>query len=299
MLCLETKNLTHHFSSGEPVLRAISLQVAEGSIYGFLGPNGAGKTTTLRLVLGLLARQQGEIGIFGKPFHSHRVDILRKVGSLIESPSFYAQLTAKENLAVMQRLYRCPEANIPRALQLVGLGNTGKKKAGRFSLGMKQRLGIAMALLNDPSLLILDEPTNGLDPAGMVEMRELLKTLNREHGVTILVSSHLLVEVEKLATHVGIISKGALVFQGTLQELMDRRSSLVAFDTDDPAKALRIAEQQQLPACLENGRLIISPAPKETVVALNRRLVQENVGVYEISGMKNDLETIFMNLTSE
>jgi len=201
----------------------MDLRVPVGSIFGFLGPNGAGKTTTLRLILGLLKKQAGEICIFGKPFASHRIAILSRVGSLIESPSIYSQLTATENLRVLQKVYRCPEDRIGQVLQLTGLGDTGKKKAGKFSLGMKQRLGIAIALLNDPVLLILDEPTNGLDPEGIVEMRELFLGLHAR-GATILLSSHLLGEMEKLITHAGIIHKGQLLFQGTLGELREGRS---------------------------------------------------------------------------
>ncbi len=215
---LETSKLSHRFA-GSQVLKDLALRVPEGSIYGFLGPNGAGKTTTLRLVLGLLKKQQGEINVFGRPFGPNRLAVLRRVGSLIESPSVYAQLTAVENLRVLQRIYRCPASRIVEVLQLVGLADTGTKKAGRFSFGMKQRLGIAIALLNDPALLILDEPTNGLDPEGIIEMRELLRSLNRTKGVTILISSHLLAEMQKLVTHAGIIHKGQLLFQGTLNEL--------------------------------------------------------------------------------
>jgi ABC-2 type transport system ATP-binding protein len=220
--CLETDGLSHRWSREAFVLHQVDLRVPIGSIYGFLGPNGAGKTTTLRLVLGLLRKQQGEIRVFGKPFAAHRLEVLSKVGSLIESPSVYSQLTAGENLRVLQKVYRCPEDRIGQVLQLTGLSDTGKKKAGRFSLGMKQRLGIAIALVNDPALLILDEPTNGLDPEGIIEMRELFRQL-QGRGVTILISSHLLSEMEKLITHTGIIHKGRLLFQGTLEELRQDR----------------------------------------------------------------------------
>ena len=220
---LETAGLSHRFSRSL-VLDHIDLRVPEGSIYGFLGPNGAGKTTTLRLVLGLLAKQEGCILFFGQPFEEHRMATLKRLGTLIESPSVYGQLTAAENLAVWQKLYRCPKERIATVLQWVGLADTGRKKAGHFSMGMKQRLGIAVALLNDPALLVLDEPTNGLDPGGMKEVRQLLQRLNREQGVTILLSSHLLHEMEKLVTHTGIINKGRLVYQGPLDELKSRHS---------------------------------------------------------------------------
>jgi len=159
MYTIETHDLTHRFQRGETALRNINLQVPAGSIYGFLGPNGAGKTTTLRLILGLLLHQEGTISVFGKAFGPHRVGILKNIGSLIESPSLYSHLTAVDNLRIFQKIYGCPEQRIDEVLHLVGLTGTKNKKAGRFSLGMKQRLGIAIALLNDPALLILDEPT--------------------------------------------------------------------------------------------------------------------------------------------
>ena len=219
---LETNLLSYSYTNstkGIRVLETIDLRVPEGSIFGFLGPNGAGKTTTLRLLLGLLKKQTGQIMILGKPFESNRIDILRRIGSLIESPSLYASLTAVENLRVLQRVYRCPTTRIAEVLELTGLADTGRKKAGQFSLGMKQRLAIAIALLNDPALLILDEPTNGLDPEGIAGMRALFRALNQERGVTLLISSHLLGEMEKLITHAGIIHKGRLLFQGPLETL--------------------------------------------------------------------------------
>jgi ABC-2 type transport system ATP-binding protein len=219
---LETCRLSYGFSRRQPVLDNVGLQVPEASIYGFLGPNGAGKTTTLKLILGLLKKQQGDISLWGRPFEEDRVGMLRKVGSFIESPSLYGHLSAKDNLLVWQKIYRCPGENINHSLELVGLADTGGKKVRQFSLGMKQRLGIAVALLHQPSLLILDEPTNGLDPHGIIDVRELLKHLHRQHGITILVSSHLLSEIEKLATHTGIIHKGRMVYQGTLQGLLSR-----------------------------------------------------------------------------
>ena len=222
--CLETFNLSHRYSGDQRALDNIGLRVPRGSIYGFLGPNGAGKTTTLRLVLGLLRKQEGQILFFGKSFEKNRIDMLQKIGSLIESPSVYAHLSAAENLLVYQKIYRCPRRRISEVLESTGLGETGRKKAGRFSLGMKQRLAIAIALLNDPKLLILDEPTNGLDPAGIIAMRELLQALNWRNGITILLSSHLLAEVDKLATHVGVISGGRLVFQGAMSELRKLRA---------------------------------------------------------------------------
>lgn len=298
MYCLETTELTHHFADKEPVIDHVQMQVPQGSIYGFLGPNGAGKTTTLRLVLGLLKKQKGEINIFGKSFEKNRISILSKVGALIESPSLYGHLTALENLQLLQKVYQCPQNNIPKVLNLVGLANTGKKKTSQFSLGMKQRLSIAIALLHDPTLLILDEPTNGLDPSGIIEMRELLKKLNEEKGITIIISSHLLSEVEKLVTHIGIISKGKMMFQGTLDELKHKQqqSLSVEFETSDLPQAMNIIEANALPVFEREGRLITASMPKEQIALLNAQLVQHGIDVFEIRVVKNDLEAIFIDL---
>ncbi|MBS1795504.1 MAG: ABC transporter ATP-binding protein [Acidobacteria bacterium] len=298
--CLETIDLTHRFADGAVVLDDIGLRVAAGGIYGFLGPNGAGKTTTLKLILGLLRKQRGEIRVFGRDFARHRLEILRRTGTLIESPSIYGHLTAAENLRVWRKLYDCPEKRIGETLALVGLAGTGSKRASRFSLGMKQRLSLAVALLHEPSLLILDEPTNGLDPHGIIEIRELLKTLNRERGLTILVSSHILSEIEKLATHVGIIDRGRLLFQGTLEELVKRqeRASGIAFRTSDPPGAVAIFEQTGLAARIEGDRVIVPLVENARVARLNAELVGARIDVYEIETVKSDLERIFFEVLS-
>ncbi|MBL0357464.1 MAG: ATP-binding cassette domain-containing protein [Chitinophagaceae bacterium] len=298
--CVQTKNLTYSFSGKEAILKNINLEVEEGCIYGFLGPNGAGKTTTLRLLLGLLKKQHGSIAVFGQSFEKNRLEILKRTGSLIESPSLYGHLTADENLLLLQKIYQCPKERIRKVLELVGLTQTGKKKVSQFSLGMKQRLSIAVAILNSPSLLVLDEPTNGLDPNGIIEMRELLKHINRHQGVTILVSSHLLTEIEKLVTHVGVIHKGSLLFQGTLAELQSKQlqQSVLAFETGNDVMALRIIRDNELSATIDNGRIVMEMMEKEKVAFVNEQLVNNGVSVYSISITKNDLETIFINLTN-
>jgi ABC-type multidrug transport system ATPase subunit len=299
--CVETVNLTHKFSEAETALNLVNLRVPQDSIYGFLGPNGAGKTTTLKLILGLLRKQHGEIYVFGKPFKENRVETLRRVGSMIESPSIYGHLTAAENLQILQKVYGCPKERIREVLDLVGLARTGRKRAGQFSLGMKQRLGIALALLHSPSLLILDEPTNGLDPNGILEIRELLQVLNRERGVTILISSHLLPEIEKLVSHVGIINRGKILFQGTLAELMNRRreNSLVVFETNDDAKAERVIRSMGVNARLEAGRVAIPSLQRERVAAVNQTLVRSGVEVYQIGKVESDLEKIFFDVIGD
>lgn len=299
MYCIETINLTHKFSGNETVLKSVNLQIMEGSIYGFLGPNGAGKTTTLKLILGLLKKQVGEIFVFGKPFEQNRVDILRNLGSLIESPSLYGHLTAVENLRILQKVYNCPSARIEEVLEIVGLSKTGNKKASQFSLGMKQRLSIAMTLLHNPSLLILDEPTNGLDPNGILEIRELLQKLSQFHGITILISSHLLSEIEKLVTHIGIINKGNLLFQGTLADLINKQqqSSYITFETNDNHKTLQIISNYCGAASrIESGKVALQVIEKEKIARINQQLVLGGIEVYQISTVKNDLEKIFFDV---
>lgn len=296
---IQTTNLNFSFSNGQPILHALNLQVAKGSVYGFLGPNGAGKTTTLRLLLGLLKNQQGTISIFGQEFTQHRIAILKRLGSLIEQPSLYLHLTGRENLEVFRLTYQCDKKRIDEVLDIVRLKDAAHKKAKAYSLGMKQRLAIAIALLHDPELLILDEPTNGLDPNGIIETRELIKHLNKEHGKTILVSSHLLSEVEKMATHVGIIHKGKVVFQGTLPELqqLTSKQSAVEIEVSDTSKATNLLSQY--PVRHINGtRILVNFESKERTAALNKLLVQEGVDVYRLSVTQDDLENLFIQLTS-
>lgn len=295
---IKTSALTYHFSKQQKTLDDINLEVEKGSIYGFLGPNGAGKTTTLRLLLGLLKKQQGSIQVFGKEFSEHRIESLKRIGALIEQPSLYGHLTATENLKVYRKIYGAAKENIDHVLQLVGLSATGKKKAKQFSLGMKQRLSIAIALLHNPELLILDEPTNGLDPNGIIETRELIKKLNKEAGVTIIVSSHILAEVERMATHVGIIHKGRLLFQGTLGELqsMKSRQSFIQVDTSDNDAALQLLAAQG--AQKVNGYLVLPLKEKAVTAAINRKLVEENIDVYLLQPQQNDLEQLFIDITS-
>ncbi|MBL8261677.1 MAG: ATP-binding cassette domain-containing protein [Xanthomonadaceae bacterium] len=298
--CLQTHALVHRYGN-DLVLDGIDLMVPDGSIYGFLGPNGAGKTTTLRLLLGLLRKQQGDIAIFGRHLDEDRIGLLRRIGSMIESPSFYDHLTARENLALLQKIHRCPPASIDEVLALVGLTHTGRKRAGQFSLGMKQRLGLAVALLHSPDLLILDEPSNGLDPNGIIEMRELLQRLNRERGITILVSSHLLPEVEKLATHVGILHRGRLMFQGTIGDLQARQHQRRALRlrTSDDHAAMTLLGRTGLAVARDADALVLPAQDDAGVATLNRLLVSAGVDVFELAPERGDLERIFMDIVDD
>ena len=215
---ITTKHLTKKYKNFVSV-NHVSLHIRKGSIYGFLGPNGAGKSTTMKMLLGLTAPTEGSFSIDGKHFPEDRMDILKEIGSFIEAPSFYANLTGRENLDVIRRILRLPKESVEDALELVGLTEFGDRLAKKYSLGMKQRLGLAGALLGRPPILILDEPTNGLDPSGIHEIRELVKSLPGLYDCTILISSHMLSEIELMADDIGILNHGRLLFEGSLDEL--------------------------------------------------------------------------------
>jgi ABC-2 type transport system ATP-binding protein len=213
---IATRDLTRRFGDHVAVDH-INLAVPPRTVYGFLGPNGAGKSTTIRMLLGLLRPDAGHVHLLGRPLAAHREALLREVGALVEAPSVYAHLTGRENLTVTATLRGgVPDAGIDRALDVVNLRDAADQRVGAYSLGMKQRLGLALALLGEPQLLILDEPTNGLDPAGIQEMRALIREVPERAGVTVFISSHLLSEIELMASHVGIIHEGRLVFQGAV-----------------------------------------------------------------------------------
>lgn len=215
---IETKGLSFQFGSRN-VINNIDLRVPKNSIFGLLGPNGAGKSTTIRSILGLIQKKSNEVLIFGKSIANNRIETLTKVGALIDFPSFYNHLSARKNLEILARLTGQSNGQIEKTLRLVDLEYKSDQKVRSFSMGMKQRLGLAIALLNDPELLILDEPANGLDPQGIIDLRNLLLKLQKEHGKTILLSSHILDELEKVATHFAIIHKGSIRFQGSKSEL--------------------------------------------------------------------------------
>jgi ABC-2 type transport system ATP-binding protein len=295
---IKTTGLSYHYSKDVQTLFDINLNVEKGSIYGFLGPNGSGKTTTLSLLLGLLNNKQGSIEIFGQNLQSNRIDILKRIGSLIETPSLYSQLSAKENLEVYRPIYGASKERVAEVLKIVGLEDTGKKSAKKFSLGMKQRLSIALALLPNPELLILDEPSNGLDPSGIIELRELIRQLNKVHGMTILISSHLLSEVEKMVSHVGIIYKGKMLFQGPLKELhsFQQKGSRLLINTSDNGAAINVL--QEFNPVKEGEAVSVPYHDQKQVATIQRMLVQSNLDVYLLQPKENDLEQLFIDLTT-
>lgn len=293
---IRTHDLTHRFSVSSVAVNKINLAVMESSIYGFLGPNGSGKTTTLSLLLGLIPIQEGAVEIFGRDFTANRLAVLRRVGSLIEAPSIYGHLSAHENIEVYRRLYGMNATRTKEVLDMTGIANTGSKAARKFSLGMKQRLAVAIALLPQPKLLVLDEPTNGLDPAGILELRELIRDLNAQHGVTVLVSSHILSEVEKIVSDIGIIRDGSLVFQGTRDTLLRQGKSVLHIRTSDNLRAAELLRDCQ--HNVTNGTVDVPFVDDREVGRLNRLLLENGIDVYQLDSRISNLEQLFLQLTT-
>lgn len=299
MNIIQTHDLCKQYGSALRVSH-LNLNVPEGSIYGFLGPNGAGKSTTLKMILGLVRPTAGSIRILGKDMDSsNRLSVLRQVGSLIESPSYYGHLTGEENLRIVQTLRGIPEKNIREVLQIVRLDGQREKKVAHYSLGMKQRLGLAAALLGYPKLLILDEPTNGLDPAGIQEMRELICDLPGRFGMTVVVSSHLLSEIDQMANHVAIIREGELVFQDSLDALHGRSRHHLALRTTNNAIARRLLTEQSVPCEEENGYLILPILSDEVAAQLTAFLAGSRLGIVRLEERQKSLEDIFLDLTGK
>ena len=299
MNIVETRGLCKQYGQAMRV-KQLNLSVPEGAVYGFLGPNGAGKSTTLKMVLGLAKPTAGEITVFGKPVNSrNRIAILKQVGSLIESPSYYGHLTGEENLRIVQTLRGAPERDIKEVLSIVRLDGQKGKQVAHYSLGMKQRLGLAAALLGFPKLLILDEPTNGLDPAGIQEMRELICSLPGQFGMTVLVSSHLLSEIDQMADHVGIIREGELVFQDTLAALHARSRHHLALRTTDNGQAARLLGESRIPCTPEDGYLILPLLTDADAAKLSRFLAAHRVDLLRMEERQKSLEDIFLELTGK
>lgn len=280
-------------------VKDVNLSVKEGEIYGFLGPNGAGKTTTLKMLLGLTKPTEGTVEVFGKKFDNHRRHILSQIGSLIESPSYYGHLSGIENLRIVQKLRGVPNKNVYEVLKIVRLEKQKNKKVSQYSLGMKQRLGIAMSLLSFPKLLILDEPTNGLDPAGIGEIRELIKSLPQRFGMTVLISSHLLSEIEQLATSVGIINDGKMIFQGSMEHLKMKSDAVIKIKTRNNELAHRILSAKGFNPLIKNDFLLFENLSDEGVIVANRSLIDANIDVLRIEEQKKSLESIFLEMTGK
>lgn len=298
---LQIKKLQKGFKDTQ-VVNLSSLSVQQGEIYGFLGPNGAGKTTTMKMILSLISRTAGDIEVFGQSIGTDK-QYLNQIGSMIEEPSYYPNLTGYENLLVFQKILGFDKKNIQEILKIVGLDQPKNKKklVKDYSLGMKQRLALAFALVKKPRLLILDEPTNGLDPAGIHEIRELIIKLAKEQGITVFISTHILSEVEHIADRVGIINHGQLVYEGEIRKIQSnkwlevrgdfrgRREAISQVLFDYPCKMLEIQED----------KLKLTNLADQQISSLLRDLIVEKVPIYEVKQEQETLESIFLNLTKE
>jgi ABC-type multidrug transport system ATPase subunit len=298
---IQTKSLSKSFGQIHAV-DSVDLTVPQKSIYAFLGPNGAGKTTTIRLLLGLIQADSGSINIFGQNSKTHRKTHARRIGSMVEGPSLYPHLNADELLSMAARLLTVENAQhrIDELLSLLNLQKARKRLIKTWSLGMKQRLGLAMALLSKPDLLILDEPTNGLDPAGIQEMRELLRNLPEKAGVTVFLSSHLLDEVHRVASHVGIIKLGKLIFQGSLNQLQQNSPGglFIRVSNIDALKSMLVAKNIAHQP-FQDGLLLGEVKKDEDVAAISRMVFESGMELYQMALHKTDMEQLFNQLTSD
>jgi len=292
---VETHGLTKRYGSGVLAVDSVDMSVRRGEVYGFLGPNGAGKTTTLRMLVGLIRPTSGTASVAG---HAPGAPTgLAHIGSLIESPGFYPYLSGRENLKVVAELAGVPLRRAEEVLDIVELASRAGRKFGTYSTGMKQRLGVAAALLKDPDLLILDEPTNGLDPQGMAEMRKLIRDIGQGER-TVLISSHLLGEVEQICDRVGVISNGRLVRQSTVQELVGEEGVLVRAQPVAQAEEVLVRAYGRESVSRQDGAIVLKAKP-ETSVEVNRALMAVGVGVSELRPFERSLEEVFFQLTGE
>jgi ABC-2 type transport system ATP-binding protein len=294
---IETKDLSKTFADYHAVSN-VDLQVPPGKIYGFLGPNGAGKTTTIRMLLGLATPSAGSVEIFGLDLASHHTEILARVGALVETPSLYLHLTGHENIRVTTTMLGLPSRRVEEVLTQVGLAEAAHKLVFQYSLGMKQRLGLALALCNNPRLIILDEPTNGLDPSGIKEMRDFLQRLAHESNVTVFLSSHLLNEIEHLADYIGIINHGKLLFQGGIAELRRQFPKATHFQVDDVKKAVKLLSSRKS-TIIDSHTLLLPTTAEQDIAQIVAALVENDIAIHGIIPAQNSLEEMFIRITEE
>jgi ABC-type multidrug transport system ATPase subunit len=295
---IEVKHLSKHFGKIRAV-EDVSFDVYKGDVFGFLGPNGAGKSTTIRAILSLITPTSGEIRLFGKELHSNRKYILSQIGCIVEKPDFYHYLSAQKNLEIFARISGSdvPKIRIQEMIEFAGLKGREKDKVGSFSHGMKQRLGIAQALLHDPELIILDEPTTGLDPKGIIDIRNLILQLKNERNKTIVLSSHILSEIELIANRMVILNKGKSVAQGSVSELLNEQELVVSFQVDQPEKAQQIIFSK-FPGivCVRSSNDILQiTTSHEIIPVINRCFLENEINIYLIDP-KRQLEDYFLKL---
>jgi ABC-2 type transport system ATP-binding protein len=298
---IDVQAINFSYKKGEKTIEDLSFHVKAGSVYGFLGANGSGKTTTIRLLLGLCKAESGSVFIGGETIGRDTVGAFRKIGALIENPSMYGHLTGEENLTIHALYYGLDSEKVYQALLMVGLKYAAGKRVCHYSLGMKQRLGLAMCLLHDPSLLILDEPLNGLDPKGMAEIRELLLSMQREEGKTIFISSHLLSEIENTCDEICIIDKGKKLFSGSINTLRNAviQKSRYLIKCDQPENSLTILEQSlPVETSPDEGGFRFYTEDNEIIPEIIRLLTKKDIRIYEVSRIENHLEELYLKLTN-
>lgn len=298
---IEVENLSKHFKDLWAV-KDLNLNVFQGDVFGFLGPNGAGKSTTIRMLLSLIAPSKGKIKIFGKDLKTNRIDILKKIGAIVERPDFYGYLSAYKNLEILGRLSQADisKNKIMEVLELVSLEKRYNSKVKTYSFGMKQRLGLAQALLHNPDLIILDEPTTGLDPQGMKEVRDLILYLSKEKKKTIFISSHILYEIELVANRMIIIDKGSTIVEGNVNDLLSANNLKVTFEVNDSEKAINILNVTSWGNKIEsfvNNKIVFS-LTNEEIPKLNKYLVENNIEVGAVIPTRS-LEQYFLNITEK
>jgi len=296
---VEVRKLTKAYGKFQ-ALHEVNFEVHRGDVFGFLGPNGAGKSTTIRILLSLISADSGTLSLFGMPLATHRREILQKIGCIVEKPDFYKYLSARRNLEIFGRVSGADTSkrNIDAMLAFVGLEGRANDKLGGFSHGMRQRLGLAQALLHQPELIVLDEPTTGLDPQGIIDIRELILQLSREQGKTIILSSHLLSEIELIANRMVIINKGRSLAEGSVKELLNAEELVVTFELNDGAAAVALLQQRPEVVLREqhDNRLTLQ-INREEVPELNQWLQSQGLRVYAIES-KRKLEDYFLKLVN-
>ena len=292
---LKVSELEKSFGSFKAVDN-ISFHVNEGDIYGFLGPNGAGKSTTLRMILGLIKPDNGNIFIKGESILGNKRNYLNSIGALIERPDFYKNLTAKENLKILFKMSSLDNKNkIKETLNEVGLYEKRNQKVGGYSQGMKQRLGIAQTLLHEPSLIILDEPSNGLDPQGQVDMRSLILKINQNMGITIIISSHILSEIEKISNRMIVINKGSKIVEGDVTKMMNSDIMKVSFQTENKAELSSFLDREKIEFFVKNENIVV-PVNEDEISALIHKISSNKINIKEVKQLRT-LEELFLDLT--
>lgn len=292
---VESQGLGKRFGERWAV-RDVALRAPAGGIYGFLGANGAGKTTFIRLMLGLLHPNAGRISVFGCDVANQRIMAARQVGALLESRATYDQLTGRENLDTTRRLLKLPGGEIDRVLDAVDMRAAADRKLGHYSLGMRQRLGLARAMLGRPRLLVLDEPMNGLDPDGIRDMRDIIRTLPERAGATVFMSSHMLSEVEQTATHIGLMQDGQLILDGRIDEMLQLIEPELAIRSTDPTRAMHVLKSAGFSAALEGAAVIVNAAADTEAARSNRLLLESGVDVVELSFRRATLEALYVSV---